>query len=1042
MLAFLKRIYDLAILVQLRIGQFCTGLPFWKDVEKFSMIIAGPVKGVAGLALRIFPFLRRFEAYLEIESLRKRPPVILALSIVFLAYRGIHTTPNGHIGTDIAVFPFLTLVSCFNPFLGALCAVAFSVADFLQKLVHPDIYGAMQWSDPNYPGAMLGYVAAYSITLWMGVMPGLVSRIGRKIAISIFLKIRASRAARHADGATPALTDPAMDAVGLLGNMLGAVLTGYTGVKLVAPVLEWPAFHWRPTPDLSCYRAELVALDASANRSGLMGIVGGAIAATTAAGTPPPPPGTPPPPPPGTPPPPLDPEAERVRQRISELEEEAASKQQLANVYRSKLINGDPRQREHYLSEIRPLESRVSSCRDNIEALKGDDVLRHTKTALDAFNQLEGDCYVREARDNLIKAKNDLLNAKIEHVNKTAKLLALNLEQQQAREAGSRYYTEGRDEFFRTLLDKAGEAMKGKDLDKMVADLDRINEIIERQGRPTFEPKKTTQDRVEDAVMRGVAVTVDMALTKGAMNALVSGFQTARDGVLSGMSEGEALTRGTIQGAVEAATAGVGAYAGRLGMNQALVMAGTNAAIGAATSLRDGLEQGKSLFSAAARALGDGAFAGGTSYVTDKVSDIALVKAMPYVNTARNRTLSYVDKQLKPYKPYIDKVKAAIKVPNPFRSKPAPLDLSPEVAGKLNAARGNIVKGPNGQDVLTIDDVKTLMRDSRTGRVLKPGPEELSDLTKAYDNTMNNLKAAHDARTADDFLKENPLTPAQQARGAVRKKIEIDEFNTPGKPPSRSVDRDQRMMETLYNEKGEVISKSEVPRHKWENLSRKNFAEATNYNEADFRKTLSAGDQQTFDGLKSQSEKLKFYQEKHGWKCTDKFHAEASIDNSDQIIDPKTNMANTATESRILRVKGGECTLKDAQGEGLMYQEKVRDALGSEQPVEAFAQAKKGVTAYKDIREGLQSQRLDPGTVRPGMQKTMSAINRYGDAAAQGNAEAINKITAAMRENGYKNLNDFMDKLGGHFESLKFAKPKPGQTCGGSFYPYLFNRDE
>ena len=425
MLAFLKRLCEIAIQVQIRIGQFCTGLPFWKDVERCSMIIAGPVKAIAGTALRLFPFLRRFEAYLEVESLKKRPPVILALSITILAFRGNLTSPNGNIGTDTSVFPFHTLESCFNPFLGALSAIAFGGADLLQKLVKPDIYGAMKWTDPNYYGALGGYLAAYSITLWMGVMPGLMSRVGRKIAISIFLKIRAKRAAAQADGATPALSDPDAAGIGLLGNMLGAMITAFTGVKFVAPVLEWPAFHWRPTPDLSCYKAELVTLDATAHRSALMGIVGGAVAATLPPESSPPPPPVevdapipplPPPPPQPSQPPPFDPaaaEAERIRQSIKQLEDEVSENRRQADFYRSKLADGDPRQRDFYQSQIRFYENNASHYRDNIEALKGDGVLRHTRTDLDELNAHAEDPSIREAREKWLDAK-----AKLEETRK------------------------------------------------------------------------------------------------------------------------------------------------------------------------------------------------------------------------------------------------------------------------------------------------------------------------------------------------------------------------------------------------------------------------------------------------------------------------------------------------------------------------------------------------------------------------------------------------------------------------------------------------
>lgn len=375
-----------------------------------SLIVANPVRGIASLALRLFPFLRRFEKYLELESLRTRSPVILAFSITLLAFRGILTSPNGHIGTDLSVFPLLTLISCFNPFLGGLSGLVFGAADLVQKLIKPDIYGAMTWSHPNYVGALGGYVVAYSITVWMGVMPGLVSRIGQNVAISVFRKIWAKRATAHADGATPLPFDSWTGAAGLLGSIVGAMVTAFTGVRFVAPILEWPAFHWRPSPDVSCYNAELATLKASASRSAVSGVVGGGVVAITPpADSPPPAPiEATPPPIPGAVPDAAAAEADRIRQSISQLENEFSESRKQADYYRSKLAEGDPRQRDFYQSQIRFHESNASNYRDNINALKSDGILHHTRTDLDEFNMRAEDPGIREAREKWQQARAEL----------------------------------------------------------------------------------------------------------------------------------------------------------------------------------------------------------------------------------------------------------------------------------------------------------------------------------------------------------------------------------------------------------------------------------------------------------------------------------------------------------------------------------------------------------------------------------------------------------------------------------------------------------
>ena len=360
------------------------------------------------------------------------------------------------------------------------------------------------------------------------------------------------------------------------------------------------------------------------------------------------------------------------------------------------------------------------------------------------------------------------MDAQVKLVEKNAALLALNMDQLQGKEADSRFYTGSATNSSAPRWEKAKEALAGKNRGD-----GRRSRRHQRDDRApgASDLRAAADDPGPGRGRRETAATAfaaDIALTKGAANALVSGFQTARDGILSGMSEGEALARGSLQGAVEAATAGVGNLAGKLGMNQAIVTAGTEAAIGAATSFRDQVARGKDLLSAAARALGDGAFAGGASYVTDKMSDIGLAHAQPY----------------------LDKLNSRFRVPDGLPQAPAGGGGIPaEVAGKLNSARGRITSGHNGENVLPIEDAKALMRDSRTGRVMKPNPTEFADVTQAHANTVKQIKAAHDSATVADFEKANPLSPAQKAQGAVRRECMIEDFSTPGQKTTMSVDR-------------------------------------------------------------------------------------------------------------------------------------------------------------------------------------------------------------------------------------------------------------
>lgn len=101
-------------------------------------------------------------------------------------------------------------------------------------------------------------------------------------------------------------------------------------------------------------------------------------------------------------------EAERIRQSISQLENEFSESRRQADYYRGKLAEGDPRQRDFYQSQIRFHESNASNYRDNINALKSDGILHHTRTDLDEFNLRAEDPGIREAREKWERSRAEL----------------------------------------------------------------------------------------------------------------------------------------------------------------------------------------------------------------------------------------------------------------------------------------------------------------------------------------------------------------------------------------------------------------------------------------------------------------------------------------------------------------------------------------------------------------------------------------------------------------------------------------------------------
>lgn len=231
---------------------------FWRELTEFCRRVSLPLTGLARGTLRLFPFLRRLEWLLEIESLTRRHPVVLVFTLAFVLLRGLKTTPLGHIATDKAIYPFIALVSGYNPFLGMLCGIFYGAGDLAQKFFLPDIYGARHWSDGNFWGAMAGYVVAYSSLMIMGLAPGMASRTCRAAAGAAIRSYLSRRATAMADGGVPLPVSPA-PLVEMAAGAVGAFAAGWTVLHEVAPVTERPAFYWRPHPDVSCHALEVNA---------------------------------------------------------------------------------------------------------------------------------------------------------------------------------------------------------------------------------------------------------------------------------------------------------------------------------------------------------------------------------------------------------------------------------------------------------------------------------------------------------------------------------------------------------------------------------------------------------------------------------------------------------------------------------------------------------------------------------------------------------------------------------------------------------------
>ena len=255
-------------------------LPFWNALERLSGPVHRRVIAVADRMLVRLPLLRRAEWLLGLDSIKHRSSVIVAAALLFAFWRGLRPTGLGHIGTDKLIYPFMAATSSFNPFLGLCCGIAYGVGDLIQKItLSNDIYGGAGFG--NYWGAIFGYSIAYSSLVFTGVVPGVLARAFRRGAH--FVLTATQRVPATAEGAI--VTQPAWHSWLELGAAMGgAYLGGFVALNQVAHTLEWPAFHLRPVPDVSCHTSEVGILKDTAHPAGGAGAGGTLTTSGTGSG--------------------------------------------------------------------------------------------------------------------------------------------------------------------------------------------------------------------------------------------------------------------------------------------------------------------------------------------------------------------------------------------------------------------------------------------------------------------------------------------------------------------------------------------------------------------------------------------------------------------------------------------------------------------------------------------------------------------------------------------------------------------------------------
>lgn len=327
----------------------------------------------------------------------------------------------------------------------------------------------------------------------------------------------------------------------------------------------------------------------------------------------------------------------------------------------------------------------------------------------------------------------------------------------------------------------------------------------------------------------------------------------------------------------------------------------------------------------------------------------------------------------------------------------SPNEPEPEAITRIRRGAG---QGPDDRMYASTNDVIAVMKDPSMVRAIKKAPPEIQE---AFNNTRELLYWQHDVEVVQHV---KDTVPGMQGRT-----VRVLEFRTPG-DTSNSINTDRDYRVCYYGGKHPKTGKDqwiEVPREKWEGKSYESFARVTG-------------------GPSDDPKAAREWAEQHQQLATDKGHAEASADFSDQkrIFNKKTRQYETIQiASNFERMtKGGEgLELADPQSLGRMYQLKVADARF---PHEAFVQANKGVGALRALRENYDNQGRNigqlPARMSNGMEIVEKVVARLKADPNCRDPEAIAEGEKQLRAQGFSNLEDFMNKLGSQMESFKFMQ--------------------
>jgi len=387
-----------------------------------------------------------------------------------------------------------------------------------------------------------------------------------------------------------------------------------------------------------------------------------------------------------------------------------------------------------------------------------------------------------------------------------------------------------------------------------------------------------------------------------------------------------------------------------------------------------------------------------------------------------------------------------------FSTPPAP--EGPRVTPDIQRLMDNMEIGPDGKPRANLDDVLNFQKNSQMMRDLKNASPEVR---AAFNRTLrDSVYKPHDQKLIDFILAQ----PGNEH--LTRDDVDVDDFRTPKEGQTQAdldsdvnTDRDYRVR--VKDKDGNWI---EVDTRTWKEQSQMILSETSGFEPPKAwddmtpaeRKAARDTHQESFqqpDNWESmtpaeQVDAVRKHQEGFeppvGWDQmtgaermaaiqkhtnelqqmqTDKNHAEASRDYSDQGIDPETGKRVQLDEPNILKVKRGEATLLDAEGTGMMYQEKVNAALRDGNTPEAIAQSKKAIDTLTHVREGYAQQGYDVGTLPKNLQEAMAVL----DAAHSDTRSDPAAVEQKLKELGFEGgVQDVSDKSASQIGALGTAR--------------------